>query len=71
MLDRTDTFSDDCGATEKNCKKQANRISVKAGKTPAYYREIFVSAASGAWRKSGLLAPITLEEDKIEYQLLK
>ena len=26
---------------------------------------------SGGWRKSGLLAPISLEEDKVEYELLK
>lgn len=68
---RTGTLSDDSGINEKNPKIQANRISVKAGKTPAFFREIFVDNGSGTFRKSGSIAPISLEEDKVEYELLK
>jgi hypothetical protein len=72
---QTGTSSDNCGIDEKNGKAKANRISVKPGKTPAFYREAFVNSGScdgaGTWRKSGVLAPISLEEDKVEYELLK
>jgi hypothetical protein len=68
---RTGTLSDDSGINEKNPKIQANRISVKTGRTPAFFREIFVAYGSGTFRKSGLIAPISLDEDKVEYELLK
>ena len=68
---QTGTLADDSGIHEKTGKIKANRISVKAGKTPVFYREIFVDNGSGGWRKPGLLAPISLEEDKVEYELLK
>jgi hypothetical protein len=68
---QTSVFSDDCGVNEKNCKTQANRISVKVGKTPAFYREILIGGASGAYRKSGVLTPPSLDKDETKYELLK
>ena len=74
-LGQTGTLSDDCGTNETSCKMTANRISVKVGSPPAFYREVFVDhgarSGAGAWKKSGGLAPISLDQDKIEYELLK
>ena len=72
---QTGTLSDDCGIDEKNGKTKANRISAKVGRTPAFYREAFVNNGScggaGTWRKSEVLTPVSLEEDKVEYKILK
>ena len=42
---QTGTLSDDCGTNEKSCKMTANRIFVKVGSAPAFYREVFWDAA--------------------------
>lgn len=72
---QAETSSDDCGVNEKNCKVTANRISVIGGKTPAFYREVFVNTGSGSgmssWKKVGGPAPISLDEDHVEYALLQ
>jgi len=72
---QTDTFSDDQGANDKNGKVKANRISVKFGTKPEFFRDSFIATGAGqgagAWRKVGVQAPITLEEDKAEYELLQ
>ena len=66
-----DSFSDNCGADEHHCIIQANRISVKPGETPAFLREKFVQDGDGGpWTKAGALAPIKLEKDDTEYEVL-
>src|ERR1039458_9943388 len=74
-LGQAETSSDNCGVDENNCKITANRISVRSGKTPAFYREVFVDTGSGSglssWRKLGALTPISLDKDQVEYEFLK
>jgi hypothetical protein len=73
-LGRTATYSDDCGVNEKSCKITANRISVIAGKTPAFYREVFTDTGAAAgpssWKKVIGLSPVSLDEDQVEYEFL-
>jgi len=71
---RTETLSDECGrADDKNAKTKAYRISVKAGPSPAFYREVYSDSCegSGTRKKVGGLTAISMDEDKVEYQLLK
>jgi len=71
-LGRLNIYSDNCGAVEDNCKAEASRISVKAGKAPAFFREKYVRKGdSGAWTKAGALAPAKPEDDETEYEVLK
>jgi hypothetical protein len=69
------TSSDDCGRNETHGKTEAKKISVKAGSTPAFFSEVFVRRGCEDqpvnWKKLGALAPLTLEEDTVEYELLK
>jgi hypothetical protein len=64
-LGQVETYSDNCGVEENNCKTTANRISVVSGKTPAFYRESFVN------KKSMGRAPIALDKDEVQYELLR
>ena len=67
----TGTFSDNCGAIEKNCRVEATRILARPGSKPAFFRETFTRAPdAGVWKKIAVLAPLTLEEDEVEYELL-
>ena len=67
----TGTFSDNCGAIEKNCRVEAMRILARPGSKPAFFRETFTRAPdAGVWKKIAVLAPLTLEEDEVEYELL-
>jgi len=72
---QTKTRSDNCGADEKHGKAEACRLSVKVGSTPIVCRETFVNdgfcGGTGKWRKSGDQKQISLEEDEIEYELIK
>jgi hypothetical protein len=71
---RIGTSSDDCGINEKHGKTEAKKISVKAGAAPEFYREVFVRRGCEEprkWKPSGTLAALTLEEDTVEYELLK
>lgn len=71
---RTGVFSDNCGANEKKCKVEAQRLSVMPGKTPVFYRETFAGGEGGGkdgWKKSGALKPVTLENDEQEYEFVK
>jgi hypothetical protein len=74
-LGQTETLSDDCGINEKNGKSRAYRISVKAGTKPAFFREVFVNngacEGAGTWRKVGVQTRISLQDDKVAYELLK
>jgi len=70
----TETSSDDCGINEKSGKTKAQKILVKAGPTPAFFHETYISpgcAGGNTWRKSGVMAPLTLEEDSITYDFIK
>jgi hypothetical protein len=71
----TETYSDNCGTSKGNCGFEAYRISVKAGKTPVFYREAFsgkeVHGGADAWKKSGALKEISLKNDEVEYQLIE
>lgn len=67
----TGTFSDNCGAVEKDCRVEAKRILARPGAKPAFFRETFTRAGdAGAWKKTAAVAPLTLEEDETEYELL-
>jgi hypothetical protein len=70
-LGHVNTFSDNCGADENHCTVRASRIWVKPGKRPAFFRETFVHDGDGGPpKKAGALAPITLENDDTEYEVL-
>jgi len=65
------TFSDNCGAVEKGCHAEATRVLARSGAKPAFFRERFTRAGSaGTWAKAATLAPLALEEDETEYELL-
>ena len=67
----TGTFSDNCGAGEKDCRAEATRILARPGAKPAFFREMFTRAGdAGAWKKTAALVPLTLQEDQTEYELL-
>ena len=69
---QTATLSDDCGAKETGCVATAWRIWAKAGARPAFFKDAFVTPGAGAraWRKTGALSPIQLDEDAVEYEAL-
>jgi len=67
----TETFSDNCGGGDDNCKAEASRLSVKAGKTPVFYREAFVNKDGGKWVRSGTPRHISLKMDETQYELIK
>jgi len=67
----TGTFSDNCGAVEKDCRAEATRILARPGAKPAFFRETFTRAGgAGPWKKTAALTPLTLQEDETEYELL-
>jgi hypothetical protein len=71
-LGRSDTLSDNCGVDQNHCTIRASRISVKPGKVPTFFREVFVqSGEGGAWRQAGGIASIRLQRDVTEFELLK
>ena len=71
---RITVYSDSCGADEKKGKAEAQRISVKAGASPAFFREVFLNkdycTGSGSWKKSNGPKPIIMEEDETDYQFI-
>lgn len=73
-LGSTMTGSDDCGANENNCRTEAHRIFVKAGKAPVFFKETFTGksgrSAKDSWKKSGAPKEIPLQNDETEYQLI-
>jgi hypothetical protein len=71
-MGHTETETNSCGAIA-NQQNEAHAIYVKPGKTPVFYRETFVRSyeRSAAWKKSGSLERIYLDEDEIEYRRLK
>jgi alpha-tubulin suppressor-like RCC1 family protein len=65
----TQTYEDNCGAVEDNCKTTAWRISVKPGPAPAFFREAFVQDGR-TWKRTAPLVALKLDEDETEYELL-
>jgi hypothetical protein len=72
---RTQTYLDNCGTGQKDCKAQAWRLSVKSGAPPVFFRESFVNAGAcqgaGDWKKAHSLGKVSLEPDETEYSLIK
>lgn len=71
---KTQVYLDDCGAGQKNCRSEAFKLSVKVGKAPVFFREIFVNRGApdgAAWVKSGAPGRISLEADDIDYQVIR
>jgi hypothetical protein len=69
-LGQTEAYSDDCGVNEESCTKKANRLSVRAGSLPAFFREVFVDKGAGTWRLSGPRTPISLDRSATQYELV-
>src|SRR5262249_42885034 len=70
----TETYHDNCGVEENKGKKTAYRIYVRAGTTPAFYREAFVSNCSGqkeSRSRSAASKQIAMSKDEIKYHRLK
>jgi hypothetical protein len=65
----TQTYEDNCGVAEGNCRTTAWRISVKPGPAPAFFREAFAQDGK-TWKRTAPLAALKLDADETEYQLL-
>ncbi len=68
------TYTNDCGFNPQG-KSIANRLSVKTGPKPVFYRQEFIDTGGcegeTRWQKKGTLAPITLNKDEVAYEVLK
>jgi alpha-tubulin suppressor-like RCC1 family protein len=65
----TQTYEDNCGVVEDNCRTTAWRISVKPGPAPAFFREAFAQDGK-TWKRTAPLGALKLDADETEYQLL-
>jgi alpha-tubulin suppressor-like RCC1 family protein len=65
----TQTYEDNCGVAEGNCRTTAWRISVKPGPAPGFFREAFAQDGK-TWKRTAPLAALKLDADETEYQLL-
>ncbi len=72
---RTRTYSDNRGADENNGKARAYRLSAQTGKDTVFFREAFIDTrigeGSGAWKETGSLKRISLENDETDYEFVR